>query len=393
MPDIVPDTVFVQALVDTFYEVFMKNKKNNEINNIAIIAAFIIFIYGIVLLNILLPDTEISFSERRRLLQAPSFSIESLLSGEFFENYEKYSLDQFPFRDEFRSLKAYTRFNVFKQKDNNDIYIVDGNINKIEYPLNEKAILNAANKLNEVYQKYLEDMNVSYAIIPDKNYFMADKNGYPTMDYERIIELMNDNINNMNYIDLFGLLELEDYYMTDIHWRQESIVDISRLLIEKMGDKKDSSDAHYIQNSFYPFYGSYYGQAALKTKPDTLIYLTNEMLENATVYDHIDKTYSKIYLEEKFGTTDSYDLFLSGAKSLLTITNPASSSEKELIIFRDSFGSSIAPLLLNNYSQITLVDLRYIGTDLLGNYIDFSKDQDVLFLYNTLILNNSYMLK
>jgi|LSQX01.3.fsa_nt_gb hypothetical protein len=371
----------------------MKNKKNNEINNIVIIAAFIIFIYGIVLLNILLPDTEISFSERRRLLQAPSLSIESLLSGEFFENYEKYSLDQFPFRDEFRSLKAYTRFNVFKQKDNNDIYIVDGNISKMEYPLNEKAILNAANKLNEVYRKHLEDMNVSYAIIPDKNYFMADKNGYPTMDYERIIELMNDNINNMNYIDLFGLLELEDYYMTDIHWRQESIVDISRLLIEKMGDKKDSSDAHYIQNSFYPFYGSYYGQAALKTKPDTLIYLTNEMLENATVYDHIDKTYSKVYLEEKFGTIDSYDLFLSGAKSLLTITNPASSSEKELIIFRDSFGSSIAPLLLNNYSQITLVDLRYIGTDLLGNYIDFSKDQDVLFLYNTLILNNSYMLK
>lgn len=371
----------------------MKNIKRNEIKNTIIIAAFIIIIYGILLLNILLPDTEISFSERRRLLHAPSFSMESLLSGDYFEDYEKYSLDQLPFRDDFRSLMAYTRFNIFKQKDNNGIYIVDGNISKLEYPLNEKAILNAANKLNEVYQRYLQNMHVNYAIIPDKNYFMADYNGYLSMDYERLIELMNDNVSNMNYIDIFDLLELKDYYKTDIHWRQESIEDISKLLIEKIGGKNTSMDTQYLQKSLYPFYGSYYGQAALKTTPDTLIYLVNEMLENATVYDHIDKTYSKVYVKEKFGTIDSYDLFLSGAKSILTITNPATTSQKELIMFRDSFGSSIAPLLLNDYAKITLVDLRYIGTDLLGNYIDFSKDQDVLFLYNTLILNNSYMLK
>lgn len=143
----------------------------------------------------------------------------------------------------------------------------------------------------------------------------------------------------------------------------------------------------------YPFYGAYYGQAALKLKPDTIVYLTNDIINNATVYDHIDKTYSKIYMEEKFTGVDSYDFFLSGAKSILTITNPEAVFDKELIIFRDSFGSSIAPLLLMSYSKVTLVDLRYIRTDMLGDYLDFSKDADVLFLYNTLILNNSYMLK
>ncbi|TAH63765.1 MAG: hypothetical protein EWM47_13405 [Anaerolineaceae bacterium] len=371
----------------------MKIKNKNDIKNIIIIVAFILIIYGSVLLNILLPDTEISYSERRRLLKLPSFNIERLLSGEFFEDYEKYSLDQFPFRDEFRSIKAFTRFNIFNQKDNNHIYLVDGNINKMEYPLNEKAIINAANKLNEVYQKYLHGMNVSYAIIPDKNYFMADKHGYLSMDYDRLIELMVENVQNMNYIDLFSELSLDDYYKTDIHWRQESIVDIAGLLTEKMGDKLKAQSKVYTEKSQYPFYGSYYGQAALKLMPDTLIYLTNEMIENASVYDHIDKTYSKVYIEDKFGTIDSYDLFLSGAKSLLTITNPMSNTDKELIIFRDSFASSIAPLMLQDYAKITLVDLRYLATDLLGSYIDFSKDQDVLFLYNTIILNNSYMLK
>ena len=98
-------------------------------------------------------------------------------------------------------------------------------------------------------------------------------------------------------------------------------------------------------------------------------------------------------MPDMFGGMDSYDVFLSGAKALITIDNPEGDSNKELILFRDSFGSSIAPLLLEGYSKITLVDLRYISTDLLGNYIDFSLNQDVLFLYNTQVINNSYMLK
>ena len=38
-------------------------------------------------------------------------------------------------------------------------------------------------------------------------------------------------------------------------------------------------------------------------------------------------------------------MFLSGSKSLLTITNPSADTDRELVIFRDSFASSLAPLL------------------------------------------------
>lgn len=345
------------------------------------------------LFNILMLDTEISYSERRTLLKVPSFSIEKLLYGELFVEYEKYFLDQFVLREDFRGLKAFIKFNVLKQKDNNEIYITDGNIIKMEYHLNEKAIINAANKFNEIYQRYLQGMDVNYAIIPDKNYFVATENGYLSMDYEKLLKLMKQNINDMNYIDVFHALDIEDYYKTDIHWSQDMIIDIAAMLLKEMGNEAYTSEIQYFEKSLYPFYGSYYGQAAIRIRADKLVYLTNEILENSYVYDHIEKTYSRVYQQEKFGTIDSYDLFLSGAKSLLTITNPAATTDKELIIFRDSFGSSITPLLLHGYSKITLIDLRYFKTDLLGEYIDFSKEQDVLFLYNTLILNNSYMLK
>lgn len=358
-----------------------------------IIGSFIVIVYGLMLVNIFKTDKEVSYSERRHLAKAPSYSTKTLLNGDLFESYEKYMLDQFVLRDEFRGLKSLTRFNIFNQKDNNDIYIVNEGIYKMEYPLNEKAIVNAANKFNEVYEKYLQGMNVNYAIIPDKNYFVASDNGYLSMDYERLITLMKTNLSTMKYIDVFHSLEIEDYYNTDIHWRQEKIVDVANMILSEMGIELKEKAEPYKEKELYPFYGSYYGQASLGGKPDTLVYLTNKTIDEALVYDHNEKTYSNIYMEDKFGTIDSYDIFLSGARPILTITNANSSSNKELIIFRDSYGSSIAPLLLEGYSKIILIDLRYIMTDLLGEYVEFSEDQDVLFLYNTLILNNSYMLK
>ena len=88
-------------------------------------------------------------------------------------------------------------------------------------------------------------------------------------------------------------------------------------------------------------------------------------------------------------------MFLSGAAAVLTVTNPNASEAakgRELILFRDSFGSSIAPLLIDCYETITLVDIRYIASEFLSQYVDFH-GQDVLFLYSTTIINNSAMLK
>ena len=87
-----------------------------------------------------------------------------------------------------------------------------------------------------------------------------------------------------------------------------------------------------------------------------------------------------------------YEVFLSGSRSLLTIENPNASTDRELIIFRDSFGSSIAPLLVKDYAKVTLVDIRYIQIDVLDRFLTF-EGQDVLFLYSTLVLNNSSTIK
>lgn len=94
-----------------------------------------------------------------------------------------------------------------------------------------------------------------------------------------------------------------------------------------------------------------------------------------------------IYAEEKLGGVDSYDVFLWGARSLIQIENPNCDNGKELVIFRDSFGSSLAPLLVSEYSKITILDLRYVRSDFVGRIVSFSDNCDVLFMYNSAIVN------
>lgn len=366
---------------------------NREVKNIIVIICFITILTGMMAVNIIKADADFSYSERRKLAGFPQISFKELFSGDLFDDFEKYSLDQFIFRDGFRSLKAIGSYYLFRKLDNNYIYIIDGNINKILYPLNEKSAANAAKKLNEVYEKYLQGMKVYYSVIPDKNYFLASKNGYPAIDYDKMVEILNQNVMNMVYIDLFDSLSIDDYYKTDIHWSQDRIIDTANKLLEHMGNEVQINRNQFTEKELYPFFGYYYGQYALRTPPDKLVYLTNEMLEKAVVYDYETKSITRIYNPEKFTGTDPYDVYLSGAKALLEITDPDNTGGRELILFRDSFGSSIAPLLLAGYSKITLVDLRYISTDILGKYVQFSDNQDVLFLYNTMITNNSYMLK
>ena len=120
--------------------------------------------------------------------------------------------------------------------------------------------------------------------------------------------------------------------------------------------------------------------------------MTSDVLEACTVYNYETQTTGPIYDLEKGNGKDPYEVFLSGSVSLLRIDNPAADTDRELIIFRDSFGSSLAPLLAEGYKTITLVDIRYLGSPMLGRMLDFH-GQDVLFLYSTGVLNHSETLK
>ncbi|MEG1997598.1 MAG: DHHW family protein, partial [Clostridiales bacterium] len=194
------------------------------------------------------------------------------------------------------------------------------------------------------------------------------------------------------YIDIFDCLSLDDYYRTDTHWRQEAIFPVANRLVQAMGGVVLPSREDYQQQRLYPFYGVYCGQSALPVPPDELIYLSADSTAQSVVRSVEEPGQFPVYTVDKFTGLDGYDVFLSGPSALLTIENPVAATERELVLFRDSFASSLTPLLLANYAKITLVDLRYFAASLLGDYVQFT-DADVLFLYSTSLINNGSLLK
>lgn len=350
--------------------------------------------FGLAAWSFLKPADNFSDSERRNLMQFPEITAESLLSGKFMTDLKDYSLDQFPMRDSFRTLKAISSFYLFGKKDNNDIYIADGYAAKIEYPLNENSVNKAADKLVALYEKYVKETGASVylSVIPDKGFYLAAKNGYPKMDYDKLTSIMKNKMYFAKYIDVTDTLEISDYYKTDTHWRQEYILDVADVINSAMGT--GSIGEYTIQKADVPFYGVYYGQAALPLPSETIYYVTNDMMESCTVKNiETGKSYTGMIDFERLSGKDPYEIFLSGASPIIEITNPEGKTDKELVVFRDSYGSSIVPLLVADYSKVTLVDTRYIVPDFVGSYVNFEEATDVLFMYSSVILNQSNALK
>ena len=344
----------------------------------------------------LIPDKAFSESERRLLAKMPEISAKSLFSGDFMDGFEVYAQDSFPLRDSFRGLKSRFVLDVLKQGDNNGLYTAMGHIAKGDYPMNEKMLQYAAGRMESIYKRYLEgtDCKLYFSIIPDKNRYIAPGFNQLYLNFNELESYMLDKTSYMEYIPIAQQLCANDYYYSDSHWRQERIGPVAEEICSAMGAEVMGFDDSDLKSTASPFKGVYAGQLGIDSITDELCYLENDIIRACTVtsYDSGKPESVDFYDMEAAQSRDPYEMFLNGADALLVIDNPKAKTERELVIFRDSFGSSLAPWLLHSYSKVTLVDIRYINSAMLGQFIDFDK-QDVLFIYSTGLLNNSLAMK
>lgn len=112
------------------------------------------------------PRDTYSESERRALAKFPEVTWQNISTGKFATGFEEYATDAFPLRDFWRSVKAYTRLGVFAQKDNNDLFLAQGHIGKLEYPQNESMMDHAAQLFTKVYENNFPDAKVYFSLIP-----------------------------------------------------------------------------------------------------------------------------------------------------------------------------------------------------------------------------------
>lgn len=344
---------------------------------------FVFFILTFSILHLVIKDEKVSYNERRKLTTFPEFK----LNSKYITEVDEYLLDHFPFREIFRSIKANFNYNILNKLDNNGIYLKENYIFKSNYPTNEKSINNFTKNIDKLRNYFTENNNVYLMIIPDKNYYLND-NMFLQIDYNHIY--YNLKKLNINMVDIRNIMSLNDYYETDTHWKQENLDKVVKKLSEMM--YFDYKEYSYVFHKYDKFYGVYYGESAINRKPEVITYLTNDIIDNASVKYLENNKLNKVYNDNLLNGMDSYNVYLDGASSFIEITNNSCDNNRELVIFRDSFGSSLTPLLIPYYSKITLIDNRYINSNSFLKYIEFDK-QDILFMYSTLLINDSYSLK
>ncbi|MCI8394348.1 MAG: hypothetical protein HFH86_02565 [Bacilli bacterium] len=346
---------------------------------LSILFVGILFLGGIYIL--MSKDQEFSTYERRKLMTKQE------LKKDIFHNLDPFFRDQLPWRNHFLALNSFVERSLLQNKESNQVYLINDFMIEKNDNIEEKKLNGFISKINKIQNQYLTNHNIFFSIIPDKSYFL-DSQKYPKMDFDYMIQKLKKEI-NIPYIDIMNDFQLEDYYKTDIHLKQPSYLKILNKLEQHFSLLNQKEN--YQKKQYDNFQGSSFSKAPLYASQEPLVYLTNETIEKAKV-NYLEYNETPVYTLDKLGTIDSYSVFLNGPSAILSIENSNADSEKELIIFRDSFASSLAPLLIPYYKKITLIDLRYIDMSLTNQYIDYEK-QDILFLYSTLIVKESNLLK
>ena len=274
-----------------------------------------------------------------------------------------------------------------------DVYVYQGYAVTTEAGYDQKSLDYAARKLQQLHDSYLtgNDGHIYLSVVPDKGSFTVPPEGYTPASAQETADALLAQLDFVQYVDIAPGLTLEDYYRTDPHWRQECLVATAQTLAQAM-DVPLAGD--FQENAIdVPFYGAYAEKAGEPLVADTLRYLTGEVLDACTVYDYETDAQEPLYDLTAVDTDTPYDLYLQGSRSLLRIDSPLSATDKTLVVFRDSFGSSLIPLLAESYRTIYAVDIRYLSSQMVGRFLSFDGSEDVLFLYSTLVLQNSRTMK
>ncbi len=280
-----------------------------------------------------------------------------------------------------------------------EYFMVGDGVYRNEKELDEKSIDRAIGKFQTFAADYCGDaQRVFLALIPSKNGYLNGTNGRLNEAEFAILQSVYDKWGS-NFIDLSVCLDLEDYYRTDPHWRQECLGAVLRELgaaLEFDTDTVLDGDRvlteSWTEEVLTTEYIGVYGDEVDGIPAEEMTVLRHPAMEGYIVRNGETGEEMPLYDTAKLSDRDPYELFVGGPLSLVTIENPAADNDRHLVVVRDSFGSALLPMLAESYAKVTAVDIRYMMPAMVGNFVDFT-DADVLFLYSSTVLNNSITLK
>ena len=324
-------------------------------------ALFAVFLGGLLIWHVLLPDREHSEVENRSLAQVPAFSWETLKSGRFSTDAEKYISDQFPLRDSWTAIKARCE-QALGKKEFHGIYLCgDTLISRVEEP-DQTLVTKNLNDIRRFAEK--TGAKVYVGMIPSAAEIHKERlpAGAPSFDQSAFLQLEAEET-GLEQVDFYSALmehkEEPIFYRTDHHWTTLGAFYGANALLEQLGAEPLKQDDFTPEIASDAFNGTLYSTSGIHwLQPDTMEYWVKEdglavtswksgAPEEASLYD-------RSYLEKK----DKYSSFLGGNQPVCVIRNGSISDGSKVLLVRDSYSDSMAPFLAQRFGEVHLLDLR-----------------------------------
>lgn len=342
----------------------------NKIGKYIPAVVFLIFIYGMALWFLFSPKTDYSSSEKRYLQKFPDANVEKVLSGDFGSEFETFFADQFPQRNTWVGINAYTTL----AEGNNG---ASGVYNcKNGYLINKPV--SAENNLDKNIGAVADfaksiDAPTTVMLVPSTGYIADDvlpkfHDKYnDDEDISRISSTLSKD--KIGFVDLREHFKSEYkngsqlYYKTDHHWTTKGAYTGYQELCKALG-VTPIDDSTLKKDSYPDFYGTTYSSSGFwLTPPDNIEIWSNPNNSSKNISVKITeganiKTSGSMYFTDHLKEDDKYPVFIDGNHALTEITN-TNAKNGTILLIKDSFSHSLAPFLAENYSKVVLVDLRY----------------------------------
>lgn len=349
---------------------------------------FILFFAFFMVVNVITKPKMQSEVENRTLEQKPELRASEFFSGDYSKKYNKYISDQFAGRQGF--IKFKTNFEILMgKKEINGVFIsMRGNlIEKFDKVpgKNTDAKIDAINS----FKKKNPDMKLSVLLAPtacEINSDLLPKN-VPVTSETRYFDYVKNRLSkSIKLINTFDVMKKNSsrylYYRTDHHWTSLGAY-IAYRELAKYTDLNRGSESDYKQMiASNDFKGSLHSKVAgaRGKKDDIVIYVPEKNIDLIVRYEDKKKKVASLYDSKSLDQKDQYEVFTQGNHPILKIKSTGAKNRR-LLLIKDSYANSMLPFLVQNYSEIIVVDLRYYSKDI-NKLVKDEGINEALILYN-----------
>lgn len=365
-------------------------KSNKLTANIAIFAVLLVLLPA---LTLFLPKKTFSENENRYLQEFPVPTLKTIKDKSFMSAFEKFFSDHFVLREQWIQLKNQMEI-VTNKKEINGVYLTEKRL--IEHQeLNEDIIQQNTEAINSFAEKYkkptfLMVVPTAESIYTDQLPLMA-----PYFDQKKVIdEIYTTSNKSLTCIDVFTpLLSAKNqyiYYNTDHHWTSLGAYLGYFASAKPLGFAHNEIDKFNVEHASHDFKGTLYSKTLYeKCTPDTidLYHLsTGEPQVTVTVQSgQKSSEHQSIFFRNYLDKKDKYNTFLGQNEPCVSVKTNVN-NQKKLLIIKDSYAHSMVQFYMYHYSEITLIDLRYVNK--LSNYVSVDDYDQILFVYNFASINS-----